>query len=112
MTRKEDLTRLQQISTLLLDARLARLTATARAKRQSEDHLERLSKPAAAPEDFPAIAGQLATLHYQRWAEGRRADINLTLARQTAEWIDARESAREAFGRAEAVEKLKQRLPR
>jgi hypothetical protein len=112
MTKRDDLTRLHQISTLMLDTRLARLTSAARAKRQSEDQLEGLSKPAPLPEDFPAVVGQLAMLTYQRWAEARRAEINLVLARQTAEWIDARDAAREAFGRAEAVDKLRSRLPK
>jgi hypothetical protein len=46
---------------------------------------------------------------YERWAEARRAEINLTLARQTAEWIEARDAARQAFGRADALRRLSDR---
>jgi hypothetical protein len=50
-----------------------------------------------------------AGLLYERWAEARRAEINLTLARQTAEWIEARDAARQAFGRADALRRLSDR---
>jgi hypothetical protein len=110
MTQKEDLAKLRLISDLMLEMRLARLTAAAHAKQQSEDQLAGLARTSGLTVGIQPVAAQLAALNYQRWAESRRAEINLVLARQTAEWIDARDAARTAFGRAEVVGKLQQRL--
>jgi hypothetical protein len=108
MTQKEDIAKVRKISDLMLEARLARLTAAARAKQQSEDQLAGLAHISSHADGIQPVAAQLAALNYQRWAESRRAEINLVLARQTAEWIDARDAARMAFGRAEVAGKLQQ----
>ena len=110
MTQKQDLTKLRLISDLMLETRLARLTAAAHAKQQSENQLAGLAQTCSMTDGVEPVAAQLAALNYQRWAEARRAEINLLLARQTAEWIEARDAARTAFGRAEVVGKLQQRL--
>lgn len=110
MTQKEDLAKMRLISDLMLEARLARLTAAAHAKQQSEDQLAGLAKTCGLTDGIQPVAAQLAALNYQRWAESRRAEINLVLARQTAEWIEARDAARATFGRAEVVGKLQLRF--
>ena len=112
MTQKQDLARLTQISQLLLDQRLSRLTAAARSRQASLDQLAGLEEAAAPAGALPEISAQLASLAYQRWAEARRAEINLALARQTAEWIEARDAARLAFGRTDALQTLQARLPK
>jgi hypothetical protein len=49
-------------------------------------------------------------LSYNRWAEQRRAELNLVMARQTADWIEARSEAQMALGRVQALEGLATRL--
>jgi hypothetical protein len=112
MTKKQDLTRLHQISQVLLDARQSHLMNAARARQHSMDQLSGLEEPPAPQGALPEVAAQLASLNYQRWADARRAEINLTLARQTAEWIEARNAARLAFGRCQALNTLQARLPK
>lgn len=109
MSRAQQVAKLSQISQLLLDSRLAALQLAARACRESEDRLAGLSVPGALPGALPEIAALRAALNYQRWADARRGEINLVLARQTAAMIEARDAAREAFGRSEAMRALQQR---
>ena len=99
---------LVDISRLMLDHRLAALTRAAAAREESKARLAGLSQPSAET-DLPLAVAAQASLLYERWAEARRAEINLTLARQTAEWIEARDAARRAFGRADALRRLSER---
>ena len=108
--KRDDLKKLAELADVLLDHRLALLRQTADAKLHSERALEGLAtEEKAQPQDMVGASAALASLAYARWADARRAEINLVLARQTHEWLDARESARNAFGRAEALRKLKNR---
>ena len=109
MTRMRQIAKLGQISQLLLDSRLATLQIAARACRESEDRLAGLTVPDARPGALPEIAALMASLNYQRWADVRRGEINLLLARQTSAMIEARDAAREAFGRVEALRALQKR---
>ncbi|MDT8857983.1 hypothetical protein RNZ50_23715 [Paracoccaceae bacterium Fryx2] len=107
MTQRDQLARLGQVSQLILDLRLSELHTAARAR---QDSLDRLAGLAAEPADgLSPIAAARAELHYQRWAEARRAEINLTLARQTADWLGAQAAARRAFGQAQALRGLAQK---
>ncbi len=99
---------LVEISRLMLDHRLAALTRAAAAREESKARLAGLSQPPGTT-DLPLAVAAQAGLLYERWAEARRAEINLTLARQTAEWIEARDAARQAFGRADALRRLSDR---
>jgi hypothetical protein len=92
----------------MLDHKLAALTLAAAAREESKARLAGLSRP-AADTDLPLAAAAQTSLLYERWAEARRAEINLTLARQTAEWIEARDAARQAFGRTDALRRLTDR---
>ena len=96
------------ISRLMLDHKLAALTRAAAAREESKARLAGLSQPPAET-DLPLAAAAQTSLLYERWAEARRAEINLTLARQTAEWIEARDAARQAFGRTDALRRLTDR---
>ena len=99
---------LVDISRLMLDHRLAALTRAAVAREESKARLAGLSQPSAET-DLPLAVAAQASLLYERWAEARRAEINLTLARQTAEWIEARDAAQRAFGRTDALRRLSDR---
>lgn len=107
MNRRSQIQQLGLIGQLLLDTRLAALRSAAAAREDSEHRLAGLVVPDLCSGTLPEIPAQLAVLGYQRWADARRSEINLTLARQTAEWIEARDAAREAFGRVEALRVLK-----
>lgn len=101
------LARLQALSQMVLDARIADVTRAARARDDSRAHLRALQVPDVAGDD-PVLSAQVA-VRYQLWADGQRATINATLASQTAEWLEAQDRARTAFGRAQVLRKLAER---
>jgi hypothetical protein len=103
MSHNRQLTRLGQLANLLLDSRLAKLQAAARARQETEAQLAGLMTPPPAAAQVSEIASALAGLSYQRWADARRAELNMRLARQTVTWMEAREAAREAFGKKQAL---------
>ena len=104
MSRPAQMAQLHQLTRLVLDLRLATLEAAERARQNSLRNFADLEVPAA--EEMSLIADALASQRYQQWADVRRAEINRTLARQTAEWMEATDAARLAFGRSEALSKL------
>ena len=109
MTRPRDITALQDLAQLLLDHRLSHLRQAAYRREQSRMQIIAL-EVADEPADLsPVTAGPVA-LRYQLWADVRRSELNTVLARQTAEWMAAREEARLAFGRAEALRGVAARL--
>jgi hypothetical protein len=108
MSRRAKLEPLLAVSGLILDARLSTLDRAARACNDSRARLADLARPSDSAE-LPLTVAAQAALRYERWAEARRAEINLTLARQTAEWLTARDEARLAFGRAEALRAIVRR---
>ncbi len=116
MSQKQQLAKLGQLANLLLDSRLAVLQAAARAKLESEARLAGLMVTPPVAEQISEIAGALAALSYQRWADARRAELNMLLARQTVTWTEARDHACEAFGKKQALgglaTKLATRKPR
>jgi hypothetical protein len=109
MSEKAKLAPVLRISQLMFDAQLAELDRAAAARAQS---LARLADLERAPNsmDLPFAAAERARILYGIWAEARRREINLVLARQTAEWLDARDRARRALGRLDALSKLETRL--
>lgn len=106
MTKQQQLNRLRDIADFVLERRLAALQVATHAKLQSEVQLCGLAKPHHAPADVPPVLAERVALMYQYWADGRRAELNMVLARQTANWIDARHAATEAFGKKRVIEKL------
>ena len=110
MSQKQQLARLEQLANLQLDSRLAILQAAARAKLESETRLAGLAAPPPPAAQVSEIAGALAALSYQRWADARRAELNMQLARQTVAWIEARDDARTAFGKKQALGGLAAKL--
>lgn len=109
---KSDLGRLKSLADLMLDHRLGHLRKAAEAKAQSEAALAALSQPLPEPEGLEGASAALAGLAYRRWADARRAEINQFLARQTHDWMLARDDAQLAFGRAEALRQLAERQAR
>lgn len=105
-----DLRRLKELADLMLDHRLALLRNAAAAKAQSEAALAALARPASEPDGLEGAAAALAGLAYQRWTDARRAEINPVLARQTHHWMETRDEAKRAFGKAEVLRGLADRL--
>lgn len=111
MTPAENLARLGALTRLVLDVQLSRLHSAAAARDASLAHLAALI-PQAGAQDLLPVARAQAELAYDRWAEARRAEINQVLARQTAEWLQARADASLAFGRADVLRKLAEKARR
>ena len=105
MSDREKLGKLRHLSRLILDISLMRLDRASLARQRSIDGLAKLNCPDAPTDLNPVVAGEVA-LRYQLWADQRRSAINLVLARQTADWDDARQDAVRALGRASVVKKL------
>ena len=95
---------------LLFDSRLTDLQCAARARLETEARLAGLVAPDAPAGELPQVAAAIAALTYQRWADMRRVELNQTLARQTATWSDARDAARLAFGKTQALAGVAARL--
>jgi hypothetical protein len=104
MTRVRDIAGLNDLSRLVLDHRLSILREAAVRRDQSLAQIAALSLQ-AGPTDLPPVeAGQVA-FRYQLWADARRAELNSLLSR-----LAAREEAKLAFGRAEALRSVEGRL--
>lgn len=108
MKQRDQIHRLQQVANLMLDLRLNELHAAARQRQESLDRIAGLNVIHSS--DLPPIAAAQAEMLYQRWAEARRAEINQTLARQTAEWMEAQVRARRAFGQTQALEAVREKI--
>ena len=109
MSKAKDLARLTELAKLTLDHRLGQMRAASRALERSRDQLAAINE-AAKPADLPMVAGARAEWAYRRWADQRRSELNLVIARQTANWLTARDEAKTAFGRREALNGLAQSM--
>lgn len=109
MNDKDKLGRLSQISQLLFDQKMMALETAARARQSSLDRLAELDRP-MPDSDLPLVTAQEIALRHALWADYKRREINEMLARQTAEWIEAREEASRAFGRNQVLGRLKDQL--
>lgn len=106
MSREKPVDRLADLGELILDLRMNALQSAVRARQESLDRLAGLS--GAMPQtDLPLVASHRAEVRYQAWADARRTEINLILARQTARMLEDRDAARLAFGRAQALRGLR-----
>lgn len=100
------LARLVTASNTLLDLRLSDLRACARSMAETRARIEVLSRNSVPDPDLPAaISGQIEH-QYRQWADARRSEENQVLARQMADWLEARDRARTALGRADVLSKL------
>lgn len=96
---------LQRMAQLQLDLGLSDLRRAANAKAGSEAQLAALAERRSAAGLDP-VAAALAEARWQIWAEARRVQVNLILARQSAVWSQARDDARRDFARCEALRLL------
>ncbi len=104
MTTQKNLKNLSQIAQLILDVKLAEVRAAAMARQDSLNLLAGLN--AASAVDLGVVVAAKSEMLYQQWADRRRAEINIVLARQTADWMDKQQTARRSFGQAEVLRKL------
>lgn len=105
MTKARDLARLAELAQLMLDHRLGQLRLTADALDQSRMQLAAINR-APEPADLDPVTAARVGLGYDRWADVRRAELNLVIARQSAVWHEARSDAQTAFGRVQALQGL------
>lgn len=109
MNRANEIARLKELAALARDDRLTHLREAARRREQSLMQIAALERDGQDVDLAPVAAG-LVALRYQAWADVRRSELNVVLARQTADWLSARDEARIAFGRCEALHGVMQRL--
>jgi hypothetical protein len=109
MNRAKDLSRLAELAQLMLDHRLGQLRTSADQLDQSRMQLGAINR-AAEPVDLDPVMAAKVGLGYDRWADVRRAELNLVIARQTAAWLGAQSEARTAFGRVQALQDVAKRL--
>ena len=102
----DNVNRLKDLAAVLLDHRLATLRETQRAVLQSEAALAGLTPPATPFGGLEGAAAELASLAYKRWADARKQEINLVLARQKHDRLVARDQAQVAFGKLTALNSL------
>lgn len=100
--RIEGLARLLRLSEMVRDRDMALLRSATLAREKSEAHLADLAKPMRT-EGLAPMASALAEIRWQKWADHRKAEINLQLARQIVEWDEARDKACQTFARAEVL---------
>lgn len=105
MTKDRDITRLADLAQMVLDHRLFQVRTSAALLDQSRAQLSALNQPPHSVDLEPIVSSRVG-LGYERWADVRRAELNLVIARQTADWLEACETARTAFGRLQALQSL------
>jgi hypothetical protein len=110
MTKAQNMARLRALTEMVLDSHLSDLRAKAAQRQATIEKLEGLRAPTPMLDDAAGISDALAALNFQIWAEARRAELSQTLARQTAVWLDSRDDARQAFGKARGFEKLAEKI--
>lgn len=110
MTTAKDLRRLADVAQLILDHRLGRLRTLAAELDRSRMHLASINANGRPNNELEPMTAERVGIVYDRWADARRAELNLVIARQTAGWIEARNDAQDAFGRVQALRGLATRL--
>tara|TARA_R110002096_G_scaffold123112_2_gene266468 strand:- start:4242 stop:4595 length:354 start_codon:yes stop_codon:yes gene_type:complete len=107
VSRRETLSKLVRIGDMLLDKKMQELQIAAAERARNLALLRDLTPgPIEEPQ---TIAGAQAALRYNRWADARRAEINLVLATRTAEWLQAKADAERALGQAEVLKNIHKR---
>lgn len=105
--RRKELERLHALAQMQFDAAQLTLRKAAEDRDTSLALIAGLEVPPA--EGLTPVAAAMASMQYQLWADRRRAELNLTLARQTAQWLEAQGAARQAFGRKDALGRLQEK---
>jgi HPt (histidine-containing phosphotransfer) domain-containing protein len=110
MTPLKDTARMQQLAKMVLDAELGLLKRAADQRDQTKSQIAGLRPAETLLDDKHGISGALAALRYQAWADARRIELQQVLAKQTAHWLDTRDKARLAFGKAEGFNQIAAKL--
>ncbi len=110
MIKASDLCRLAEVAQLMLDHRLGQLHSAAAELERSRAQLAAINRAPRPPGDLAPVVAERVALTYDRWAEARRSELNLVIARQTLGWMEARSDAQGAFGRVQALQGLAARL--
>jgi hypothetical protein len=97
------------VAQLMLDHRLGKLHGASADLERSRKQLLAINQVSEAS-DLELITAGRVVLAYDRWADHRRSELNLVIARQTVTWMDARDQAQTAFGRVQALQGLATRL--
>lgn len=105
MTTTKKLEPLRQIADVILDQRLLALRAANAARHDTERKIASL-EVLGGWDDCALQSSAKAEMLYQAWADVRRRDLNLQLAKQTVTKIEAEDAARLAFSRQTALAKL------
>lgn len=105
MDKFSNLSRLTALSTLILDQHLAKLQAATAAKNMSLQRLQDLAPMQS--EGLDPIVSATTLMRYEHWADSKRREINMVLARQTVTWLEARKASQDAFGRADVLKRIK-----
>ncbi len=106
MKNAKNIARLQKLTELILDAELTKLRQAEHRRADTVKKIEGLRVSPAMLDDNAGPADAIAALRYQTWAENRRAELQQVLAAQTAVWMDQRDVARQAFGKARGFESV------
>lgn len=110
MTSAKDLRRLGELTGMMLDIRLADLRRAAALRDECTALLKDIQAPPPVVEGLEGAASELAQLTYQRWVDLRREELNRQLAEKTADWLEAADAARSAFGKDRALTSLTARV--
>lgn len=110
MTKSRKIAQLQRLTDMVLQAELSALKKADAQRQHTLAKIEGLRAAPAVMDAETGAAGAVAALRYQSWADARRADLGQVLARQTADWLDLRDQARRAFGRARGVDQVAAKL--
>ena len=97
------LERLIQVAALKRDAEMRRLRRAADACAETRARLLELDVPGAT--ELDPVQFHARQMH-RRWAQEQKERLNQTLALQRAEWLQRRNEAATAFGRALAIARL------
>lgn len=96
---------LRQIAELIRERDIGRLSKAQMEKARTEALLRALHHGQGPTDLGPAAEGQVIE-RFGLWTANRRVMLNQQLARDTAAWIEARDTAQKAFGRSEVLKKL------
>ena len=100
---------LNSVVQLQLDLAQARLHKHAAEREATRALITGLDRPSRLTGEDPILSAKV-DLVYQSWADGRRAELNTILARQTAIWMESVSEARQCFGKMDALRQVATRL--
>lgn len=96
---------LRQISELIRERDISGLSKAQAQKSKTEALLRALDHGQGPTNLGTAAEGQVVE-RFGLWTANRRIMLNQQLARDTAAWMEARDAAQKAFGRAEVLQNL------